>query len=160
MHNTCINHGKDIKTQYIGVDINLALKKGLKFSQTRSNAIIVHETLPAYCIPKVVRMENWRSHVREKYTCPEVAVAQHHCPCSSVSGSPAPLRVDRSPVVERAHMVDCEECHCGGHRRPGDCSSEQGGHNCSTLGGTGSPSCWLIPRLATAAASALSVAEL
>ena len=39
------------------VDINLALKKGLKFFQTRSNAIILHETLPAYCIPKVVRME-------------------------------------------------------------------------------------------------------
>ena len=39
------------------VDINLALKKGLKFHQTRSNAIILHETLPAYCIPKVVRME-------------------------------------------------------------------------------------------------------
>ena len=39
------------------IDINLALKKGLKFHQTRSNAIILHETLPAYCIPKVVRME-------------------------------------------------------------------------------------------------------
>ena len=46
------------------VDINLALRKGLKFYQTRSNAIILHETLPAYCIPKVVRMENWRSHIR------------------------------------------------------------------------------------------------
>ena len=39
------------------VDINLAMKEGLKFYQTRSNAIILHETLPAYCIPKVVRME-------------------------------------------------------------------------------------------------------
>ena len=38
-------------------DINLALKKRLKFYQTRSNPIILHETLPAYCIPKVVRME-------------------------------------------------------------------------------------------------------
>ena len=39
------------------VDINFAQKKGLKFYQTRSNAIILHETLPAFCIPKVVRME-------------------------------------------------------------------------------------------------------
>ena len=39
------------------VDINLALKKRLKFYQTRSDAIILHETLPAYCFPKVVRME-------------------------------------------------------------------------------------------------------
>ena len=39
------------------VDINLAMRKGLKFYQTRPNAIILHETLPAYCIPKVVPME-------------------------------------------------------------------------------------------------------
>ena len=39
------------------VDIKLAQKKGCKFYQTRSNAIILHETLPAYCIPKVVGME-------------------------------------------------------------------------------------------------------
>ena len=38
------------------VDINLAQKKGLKFYQTRSNAIILYNTLPAYCIPKAVRM--------------------------------------------------------------------------------------------------------
>ena len=35
------------------VDINLAIKKGINIYQTRSNAIILQETLPAYCIPKV-----------------------------------------------------------------------------------------------------------
>ena len=39
------------------VEINFALKKGLKFYQTQSNAIILHETLPAYFLLKVVRME-------------------------------------------------------------------------------------------------------
>ena len=39
------------------VDIELAQRKGVKFYKTRSNAIILRETLPAYCIPKVVRME-------------------------------------------------------------------------------------------------------
>ena len=39
------------------VDIRLAQKKGLKFCQTRSNAFILHETLPAYCIPKAIKME-------------------------------------------------------------------------------------------------------
>ena len=39
------------------VDINLAIKKGFTFHQTRSNAITLQETLPAYCIPKVVRVE-------------------------------------------------------------------------------------------------------
>ena len=39
------------------VDINLAIRKGLTFHQTRSNAIILQGTLPAYCIPKVVRLK-------------------------------------------------------------------------------------------------------
>ena len=45
------------------VDIDLAIRKGLTFYQTRSNAIIFQGTLLAYCIPKVVRMENWRSFI-------------------------------------------------------------------------------------------------
>ena len=52
------------------VDINLALKKGLKFCQTRSNAIILHETLPAYCIPKVVRMETGEVMCEKVYASP------------------------------------------------------------------------------------------
>ena len=39
------------------VDIQLAQRKGLKFYQTRSNAIILYDTLPAYCIPKAIVME-------------------------------------------------------------------------------------------------------
>ena len=39
------------------VDINLAIQKGLTFYQTRSNAIILQGTLPAYCIPKVERLK-------------------------------------------------------------------------------------------------------
>ena len=37
--------------------IGLAIRKGLTFYQTRSNAIILQGTLPAYCIPKVVRLK-------------------------------------------------------------------------------------------------------
>ena len=50
--------------------INLALKKGLKFYQTRSNAIILHETLPAYCISKVVRMETGEVICEKVYASP------------------------------------------------------------------------------------------
>ena len=39
------------------VDVNLPIRKGLTFHQTRSNAIILQGTLPAYCIPKVVRLK-------------------------------------------------------------------------------------------------------
>ena len=38
-------------------DIKLAPKKGFKFCQTRSNAIILYDTLPAYCIPKAIMMK-------------------------------------------------------------------------------------------------------
>ena len=38
------------------VDIKFAQKKGFKFYQTRSNAIILYDTLPADCIPKAIMM--------------------------------------------------------------------------------------------------------
>ena len=52
------------------VDINLALKKGLKFYQTRSNAIILLETPRAYCIPKDVRMETGEVKYEKVYASP------------------------------------------------------------------------------------------
>ena len=39
------------------VDIDLAIRKGLTFYQTRSNAIILQGTLPAHCILKVERLK-------------------------------------------------------------------------------------------------------
>ena len=39
------------------IDIRLNQKKGLNFYQTRSNAIILYNTLPAFCIPKAIKME-------------------------------------------------------------------------------------------------------
>ena len=48
--------GRNIKTQYFGL-IDLAIRKGLTFYETRSNAIILQGTLPAYCIPKDVRLK-------------------------------------------------------------------------------------------------------
>ena len=39
------------------VDIDLAIREGLTFYQTQSNAIILQGTLPAYCIPKVERLK-------------------------------------------------------------------------------------------------------
>ena len=52
------------------VDIKLAQKKGLKFFQTRSNAIILYNALPAYCIPKVVRMETGEVIYEKVYASP------------------------------------------------------------------------------------------
>ena len=45
------------------VNIDLGIKEGLVFYQTRSNAIILQGTLPAHCIVKVERLKNWREIV-------------------------------------------------------------------------------------------------
>ena len=52
------------------VDIHLAIEKGLKFYQTRSNAIFLQKTLPTYCIPKVVRMETGEVIYEKVYMSP------------------------------------------------------------------------------------------
>ena len=69
MHKAWKKHQNTVES----VDINLALKKGLKFYQTRSNAIILHETLPAYCIPKVVRMVTGEVIFEKVYASPRPA---------------------------------------------------------------------------------------
>ena len=53
-----------------GVDINLAIKEGLTFYQTRSNAIILQGTLPAYCMPKVVRLKTGEVLYERPYLSP------------------------------------------------------------------------------------------
>ena len=52
------------------VDIDLAIRKGLTFYQTRSNAIIFQGTLPAYCIPKVVRLKTGEVLYEKAYMSP------------------------------------------------------------------------------------------
>ena len=53
------------------VDINLAIRKGLTFYQTRSNAIILQGTLPAYCILKVVRLKTGEVLYEKAYMSPQ-----------------------------------------------------------------------------------------
>ena len=52
------------------VDIKLAHKKGFKFYQTRSNAIILDNTLPAYCIPKDIMMGTGEIIYEKVYASP------------------------------------------------------------------------------------------
>ena len=49
------------------VDIKLAQKKGLKFYQTRSNAIILLRYTPILLHPESCSDENWRCHVRGSF---------------------------------------------------------------------------------------------
>ena len=52
------------------VDIQLAQRKGLNFYQTRCNAIILYDTLPAYCISKVVVMKSEEIIYQKVYVSP------------------------------------------------------------------------------------------
>ena len=51
-------------------DIQLAQRKGLKFHQTRSNAVILYDTLPAYCISKAIVMKSEEIIYQKVYMSP------------------------------------------------------------------------------------------
>ena len=51
-------------------DIDFAITKGLTFYQSRSNAIILQGTLPAYCVPKVVRLKTGEVLYEKSYVSP------------------------------------------------------------------------------------------
>ena len=52
------------------VEIDLGIKEGLVFYQTRSNAIILQGTLPAHCIVKVERLKNGEKLYERQYWSP------------------------------------------------------------------------------------------
>ena len=66
VHSACKKHQDAV----FWVDINLAIREGLKFYQTRSNAIILQGTLPAYCIPKVERLKTGEVLYERPYLSP------------------------------------------------------------------------------------------
>ena len=74
--------GRSIKTRYSGVDINLSIREGLTFYQTRSNAIILQGTLPAHCIPKVERLKTGETLYERRYLSrrppPKISVKHDH----------------------------------------------------------------------------------
>ena len=52
------------------VDIDLGIREGLMFYQTRSNTIILQGTLPAHCIVKVERLKNGEKLYERQYLSP------------------------------------------------------------------------------------------
>ena len=52
------------------IDMQLAQRTGLKFYQTRSNAVILYETLPASCILKAIAMKSEEVIYQKVYVSP------------------------------------------------------------------------------------------
>ena len=67
---TCTGACKKHQDAVLWVDFNVAIERGLTFYQTRSNAIILQGTLPAYCIPKVVRLKTGEVLYEKSYMSP------------------------------------------------------------------------------------------
>ena len=61
---------KKLQNTVYWVDIKLAQKKGFKFYQARSNAIILYNTLPAYRMPKAIKMEAGEIIYEKVYASP------------------------------------------------------------------------------------------
>ena len=84
------------------VDINLAIRKGLTFYQTRPNASILQGILPAYCIPKVVRLKTGEVLFEKAYMSPRLPpkISLRH-DWTKELGS----KVDRQPEGEVARQA-------------------------------------------------------
>ena len=54
----------------IWVDIDLGIREGLMFYQTRSNAIILQGTLPVHCIVRAERLRNGEKLYEKQYLSP------------------------------------------------------------------------------------------
>ena len=61
VYNTCIEYGKTSRRSILGRN------RSLRFYQTRSNAIILQETLPVNCIPKIVRLKTGKVVCEKAY---------------------------------------------------------------------------------------------
>ena len=87
------------------VDVNLAIRKGSTFYQTRSNAIILQGTLPAFCIPKVVRLKTGEVLYEKAYMSPRPPpkISLRH-DWTKELGS----KVDRQPREEVARQPEGE----------------------------------------------------
>ena len=66
MHKARMRH----KDAVFWVDIDLVIKEGFVFYQTRSNAIILQGTLPAHCIVKVERLKIGEKFYARQYLSP------------------------------------------------------------------------------------------
>ena len=67
----CTNNWKVHQTTVYGCYLKVAQSKRLKFYQTRSNVIILYNTLPAVCIKMVVNMKSREKLYSKMYQSPE-----------------------------------------------------------------------------------------
>ena len=71
------NLGKHLQIQYFGAILSPAQVRGLRFYQTKSNAVVLHDTLPAEFIEKAVRMKTGEQLYHRDSERPRVALEEN-----------------------------------------------------------------------------------
>ena len=71
LHGTSRKKWKRHQDTVYWVDIQLAQQKGLKFYQTRCNAIILYDALPVYCISRALAMKSEEIIYQTVYVSPQ-----------------------------------------------------------------------------------------
>ena len=125
VHNTCTVLGRNIKTRYFGLILILRFKK-VNILQTRSNAIILQGTLPAYCIPKVVRLKTGEVLYEKSYMSPrpppKISLRHDHDwtrgndelgSTFNTQNSPnQPNQSQNQSVIDQGNLRTCKMCCC------------------------------------------------
>ena len=100
------------------VDIDLGIREGLMFYQTRSNAIILHGTLPAHCILKVERLKIGEVLYEKQYLSPRPPpknsfnshLEKHfNLVLPSQPNSLNPLKIERGNPLPKRLLVSCKK---------------------------------------------------
>ena len=89
------------------VDIDLSIKEGLTFYQTRSIAIILQGTLPAHCISRVERLKNGEMLFEKRYLSPRPPpkISLKHDHNRTKGNDQSGSAVEQKPVG----LVSCKE---------------------------------------------------
>ena len=94
------------------VDIKLDQKKRFKFYQTRSNAIILYDTLPAYCISKAVVMKSGEIIYQKVFASPrpppKISFEDNWMKelGSEVAGGGTPNKPNQKPKIQLLEQED------------------------------------------------------
>ena len=100
------------------VDIDLAIREGLTFYQTRSNAIILQSTLPAHCIQKVERLKTGEVLYEKRYLSPrpppKISLKHDHNWTKGLGEAPRvklskPTQSTPNPICDRSGKLEDTE---------------------------------------------------
>ena len=100
------NNWKRHQDTVFWIDIDLGIREGLKFYQTRSNAIILQGALPAHCIVRAERLKTGDKLYEKQYLSPrpppkislrhDLNWSKGKDQCSTVEHRPVEKRVQKS----------------------------------------------------------------